>query len=92
MIKKRIYLYISLLVILTCFLRFNRQDILINKITHGELIGDHIHYYKLVTVFRNSQSIDLVQAPFNSRILPSLIASFLPFPENFSLNLINVFF
>ncbi|MCX7879563.1 MAG: hypothetical protein N2517_02775 [Ignavibacteria bacterium] len=84
------FVWISLLVAIVTFPRFNRQDLFIEQYTSGEIGGDQVHYYKLVEVFKEKKSLDQVKPPYNSRILPSLLASFLPFSPGISLNLINL--
>lgn len=89
---RKYYLLITLLIIATVFVRFNRQDLFIDHFTSGELTGDQIYYYKLINILRNFEDIHTVDAPFNSRLLPCLIAALLPFSADTALNLVNVFF
>ncbi len=85
MSAKHFFIIVSSLVS-TLFIRFNRQDLWIDRFTGKS--GDHLHYYSLVEVFRNQAHADIVPPPFNSRILISYMASFLPAPADLALNVI----
>lgn len=82
----RHFFLISLSVASVLFVRFNRQDLWIGSFTGKS--GDHEHYYRLVEVFRNDALISAVPPPFNSRILVSYLASFLPVPADLALNIV----
>ena len=82
----RHFISIFLSVAAVLFVRFNRQDLWIESFTGKS--GDYEHYYRLVEVFRNEALFSSVPAPFNSRILVSYLASFLPVSADLALNIV----
>jgi hypothetical protein len=100
-------IFLCFLLVIIVFPRFNRQDIGFQNLTGGledsfvaddGKIYDHLSdarcYLELVKYFRDFKIEDkhLLTPPYCYRPLPSFLASFLPFNEMTSLNILNVLF
>lgn len=80
--------------VLICIPRFNRQDLGLSFTPGGkpatEVLGDAAQYISFVKYFRGEAQIPALRAPFAYRPLVPLFASFLPFDEMTSINLVNL--
>lgn len=79
-------------VLLTCFalvvaIRFNRNDLLVQRD-----LGDAAFYIGNVEFLRNQPITYAMQAPFNERLLVTVVASVLPYDAMTSINIVNVIF
>jgi hypothetical protein len=67
--------------------RFNRNDLLVKR-----SLGDARYYIENVKFFRGEKISYGLQAPFNERLLVTILASPLPFDPMTSINIVNVLF
>ena len=94
-LQKKWIILLVLLLVLTGLSRFNRQDIgAINQFTSGGVssetsLGDAEKYIAQVSYFRGNAEVDVLTPPFSYRPFAPYIASFLPFDEMTSLNIVN---
>ncbi len=78
--------------LLICFflvvaVRFNRNDLLVKR-----SLGDAAFYIGNVEFLRGAPVAFHLQAPFNERLLVTIVASLLPFDPMTSINIVNVVF
>lgn len=95
-IKRKKYIWAAVLfsgLVLICIPRFNRQDLGLSLTPGGkpatEVLGDAAQYMSFVKYFRGEPQTPPLRPPFAYRPLAPFIASYLPFDEMTSINLVN---
>lgn len=94
----KIYFLSFILLVLVCLPRFNQNNFWIiknyvgNNGHLGEYSIDTQNYIDIIDYYKGKhKKIDVISEPYTYRVLPTFIASLLPFNSLTSLNLLNLF-
>jgi len=97
---KQLFFIFSFIIILVCLPRFNKQDLFglskityvnENKINKGVIgFSDDMAYVDVVKKIRGEANLKYANAPYLYRILPTYLASILPFNALTSINVLNL--
>lgn len=97
----KLFIFFSCLIILVCFPRFNKQDLFglskityvnENKVNKQDLdFSDDMAYVDVVKKIRGEKNLTHANAPYLFRVLPTYLASALPFSPLTSINILNLF-